>query len=44
LRATILARDRHACTRCGAGHGLEVQHVDGNWRNGDAVNLGALCG
>jgi len=44
LRARILARDRHACTRCGADQRLEVHHANGNWHNDAPSNLVTLCG
>ena len=47
LRIEALRRDGFACVRCGARHGLEVDHVqpvrDAPGRAYDLANLQALC-
>ena len=45
VRARVLDRDGHRCTRCGATEGLEVHHVLGAADDGPttAENLITLC-
>ena len=51
VRKSVLERDQHRCTRCGATGGrLEVHHIDGRGenvpaeeRNNDPANLTSLC-
>ncbi len=45
MRAAVLARDRHRCTRCGATRFLEIHHVVPRAEGGSnrADNLTTLC-
>jgi len=43
LRAKVLARDCHICTRCGSVGQLEVHHIDGDARHNATGNLMTLC-
>lgn len=49
-RRVILEDNNHTCSKCGwseiSPHGtipVEVDHMDGNWRNNDYSNLRVLC-
>jgi 5-methylcytosine-specific restriction endonuclease McrA len=43
LRQLILARDGNLCVLCGSSEELEVDHIDGDWRNDDPRNLRTVC-
>ena len=43
LRQTVLERDNHKCSKCGAVDDLVVHHVDGNDRNNKLGNLVTIC-
>jgi 5-methylcytosine-specific restriction endonuclease McrA len=43
LRQVVLARDGYACTVCGKSGRLEVDHVNGDWRDDRLENLRTVC-
>lgn len=43
LRAKVLKRDGHQCTRCGSVEQLEVHHMDGDPFHNATGNLMSLC-
>jgi hypothetical protein len=43
IRESVLRRDRYACVVCGDTANLEVDHIDGDFRNNDPANLRTVC-